>query len=640
MESDSNSEDGQKTKKKVRKDREETEEDDSSDEEDKRLRKKAVRKRKDGLKDEEETRKEVQSKSVDVDIDKIVWRIQGLKVDDSEYVVCYFKLLEAKPTVAQLLPSPFQHMRNALVQQAATYPNNIPISGQRSRSFCCHFCAMPGCRIGTCKIVNKYATAGCVVRDRRMVLYVDKRQIPWCPQGLKISVDSRFGGPLVAPGTSDKVPDTARIQAMFVSCSPAPDPVVSAVVQEGEDTDDDAPVAAFATTRSKAKEKKAAPRPSPVVPPSVSLPKKNLAFTYESKAIFPEALKIVKQKILDTVIPGVTLAELISISPELRKETMEHCKTQRIPVAASPDLSPSALVSALMRPVHIEHVNPLRELKVVINGVKEEFGLLDGGSEIVLMREDLWKEVKAPVNTSRKMRMEAANGSMAELLGCAEMLEIDVEGLKTWAHAFIVPTAPYRLLLGRPWHHLVRLSQEETEETVLATIHDPCDPSNIWTCNTTARSSSPKPNLFTAAVTWSSLDYPRMAEAWSCLSVVNGAVAEQILSSHYDIDPVRRVLAYKKVENKVKPIATTMPEAARIHRRFPENPLNSLPLLSSTPPEFLPGVRLSQERLDELVVLTNGFLWPEERKLVAQVLRNNEMGLAWDESEKGRFCDA
>ena len=130
-----------------------------------------------------------------------------------------------------------------------------------------------------------------------------------------------------------------------------------------------------------------------------------------------------------------------------------------------------------------------------------------------------------------------------------------------------------------------------------------------------------------------------MAKAQSCLSVVNGAVAEQILSSHYDIDPVRRVLAYKKVENKVKPVATTMPDAAHIHRRFPENPLDSLPLLSSTPPEFLPGVRLSQERLDELGVLMNEFLWPEERKLVAQVLRNNEMGLAWDESEKGRFRD-
>ena len=35
--------------------------------------------------------------------------------------------------------------------------------------------------------------------------------------------------------------------------------------------------------------------------------------------------------------------------------------------------------------------------------------------------------------------------------------------------------------------------------------------------------------------------------------------------------------------------------------------------------------------------MTNEFLWLEERKLVAQMLRNNELGLAWDETEKGEI---
>src|ERR1700678_3853636 len=119
-----------------------------------------VRKRKDGLKDKEEAKKEVQTKMVDVDVDGIVRQIQGLKVDDSKYTICYFKLLEAKPTVAQLLPSPFQHMRNMLVQKAATYPNNIPVSGKWSRSFNCHFCLMPECKIGACGVVEEYIRAG------------------------------------------------------------------------------------------------------------------------------------------------------------------------------------------------------------------------------------------------------------------------------------------------------------------------------------------------------------------------------------------------------------------------------------------------------------------------------------------------
>jgi len=36
-------------------------------------------------------------------------------------------------------------------------------------------------------------------------------------------------------------------------------------------------------------------------------------------------------------------------------------------------------------------------------------------------------------------------------------------------------------------------------------------------------------------------------------------------------------------------------------------------------------------------LLSNTFLWPEERQLVAQVLWLDEKGLAWDKTEKGRF---
>ena len=41
----------------------------------------------------------------------------------------------------------------------------------------------------------------------------------------------------------------------------------------------------------------------------------------------------------------------------------------------------------------------------------------------------------------------------------------------------------------------------------------------------------------------------------------------------------------------------------------------------------------------QLSILNNAFLWPEEQKLATQVLLNNELVLAWDESEKGHFRD-
>ncbi|KAG2737284.1 hypothetical protein P692DRAFT_201672614, partial [Suillus brevipes Sb2] len=115
----------------------------------------------------------------------------------------------------------------------------------------------------------------------------------------------------------------------------------------------------------------------------------------------------------------------------------------------------------------------LRELRVTINGVHSEMGLLDEGSEIVVIREDTWKKTNAPLNERVRMRMQTANGGSQDMKGCLEMLEIEVAGIKTWAHAYVVPDAPYRLLLGRPWQRLVKLSKEENNDSVFVTVHDP-----------------------------------------------------------------------------------------------------------------------------------------------------------------------
>jgi hypothetical protein len=67
--------------------------------------------------------------------------------------------------------------------------------------------------------------------------------------------------------------------------------------------------------------------------------------------------------------------------------------------------------------------------------------------------------------------------------------------------------------------------------------------------------------------------------------------------------------------------------------------LLSLSLLPTSPPDFVPGQRLTQDRLDALELNRSDFLWPEELKLLQHVLKLNEFGLAWTEEEKGRFRD-
>ncbi|TFY52602.1 hypothetical protein EVJ58_g9918, partial [Rhodofomes roseus] len=95
--------------------------------------------------------------------------------------------------------------------------------------------------------------------------------------------------------------------------------------------------------------------------------------------------------------------------------------------------------------------------------------------------------------------------------------------------------------------------------------------------------------------------------------------------------------AYKRVDRRVKPVPGVFPEDARVEQRFPEDPLASLAPLTMHPPDFKPGKRLTRERLDEININSQGFLWPEEEKLFEHILRLNENALAFEESQRGTF---
>ena len=98
-----------------------------------------------------------------------------------------------------------------------------------------------------------------------------------------------------------------------------------------------------------------------------------------------------------------------------------------------------------------------------------------------------------------------------------------------------------------------------------------------------------------------------------------------------------QVLAYKKVTRKVQPVSASLPEDYCIIRQILVDPFLSLPTLPTHPPDFTPGIRLTQEHLTDLKLNCYNFLWPEELKLLTHVLHINELSLAWTKAEKGRF---
>ena len=77
---------------------------------------------------------------------------------------------------------------------------------------------------------------------------------------------------------------------------------------------------------------------------------------------------------------------------------------------------------------------------------------------------------------------------------------------------------------------------------------------------------------------------------------------------------------YKRVDKKVKPVPGVFPEESRVQRKVPKDPMLTLPKLPTHPPEFEPSERLTKERMEELNVNKDGFLWPEEEKLFKYIL--------------------
>jgi hypothetical protein len=167
--------------------------------------------------------------------------------------------------------------------------------------------------------------------------------------------------------------------------------------------------------------------------------------------------------------------------------------------------------------------------------------------------------------------------------------------------------------------------ETKTNNSVLVTIHNPLNKTNVCTCPTSPH-PWPHPGSFT--VTSAALcitdgltaDSPLPMEVASALAqkpfqqllspvhtLTPSSLSEFLLHQSFEYNKVCHVFAYKKVANKVRPVATTMPAHAHIVHQIPEDPLLLLPFLPASPPDFVPGKCLTQERMDNLGIFKMTF---------------------------------
>ena len=396
-------------------------------------------------------------------------------------------------------------------------------------------------------------------------------------------------------------------------------------------------------------------------------------YRYQSTA---EDLRLVSELeswLMEGKLTQTTPAHILAASPTIRKDLVEKLRVRRVETSSyekATEAATTATTDQQAKPSSSRepaYSLPLREIDIQVGGKVIEAGVIDPGSQIVVMREDLAREVGAAINAGRVLQMEGANGATNWTLGCAEYLPMRIGDLSFTVHAHVVERAPFRLLLGRPFQHALLCQIEDLPSgDIEVSVQDPanptqritipsrprkirvasvhiltlsCQPSLPSQSQSQSQSQSPSQSQSSfPSQSWSQSQSPLVSLSSPSSDFPSLPPSKSHLRPHSPGDTIS-VHAYKKVANKVRPVPASLPEDFRVIRRIPSDPLLTLPPLPSHPPDFIPGTRLTQERLDALELNKEGFLLPEELKLLHHVLKINELGLAWTEAEKGRFRD-
>lgn len=116
---------------------------------------------------------------------------------------------------------------------------------------------------------------------------------------------------------------------------------------------------------------------------------------------------------------------------------------------------------------------PLRCLHPEIKGVTVE-SITDCGSQIVSMGEETATRLKLKWDTTMTILMQAANKQYQQTLGLARNVPFKFRGITLYLQVHILRTAPYEVLLGRPFEMLAEtVFASKKNGDVEVTITDP-----------------------------------------------------------------------------------------------------------------------------------------------------------------------
>jgi hypothetical protein len=217
------------------------------------------------------------------------------------------------------------------------------------------------------------------------------------------------------------------------------------------------------------------PRP---MPPQSTIPRYQNRSQVEKREKVDELMEMV----LGSKIEDITFEHVLAASGEMRVKLMNLLRPHKIEVMQLAQEAGENLIVS-------HQVVPLRELPVIVNGKHPINAVLDSGSSIITVREDLWREIgELPINPQDSIQMQTADANQSATKGSLEKLRIEIGDLEFFVWAQVVTNSPCKMLLGKPFYALMRTKTETYPDgfTVL-TLTDPNDTAKIRTVSTKTR---------------------------------------------------------------------------------------------------------------------------------------------------------
>ncbi|TCD60546.1 hypothetical protein EIP91_009873 [Steccherinum ochraceum] len=211
------------------------------------------------------------------------------------------------------------------------------------------------------------------------------------------------------------------------------------------------PVVVYPNTPAK---EKVTPGQTPVnISPIVSgtpRAKRESAVSQEHKA------SAVVTKLLNTPI-NLSFGEVLGVSKDIAQEFQNKLRYHKTP--AETDAATAAVQTSEALEGEVEVAanfsralrRKLIRLPMQCNNINTVDFVLDTGSEINVISQDLWKRLGVPLDGGPEVILRDANGGLVSLNGIAHDLHMRYGPIETAANFYVSNRAPFVGLLGLPW---------------------------------------------------------------------------------------------------------------------------------------------------------------------------------------------